>query len=95
MKDLILEFIIAEYGKNKMNHYSYCSFPEKECSYREEISYKTLLINDGFLDSFSIVTIVCFLEKKFNIKINDIDITPDNFSNIDKIYKLVKKYKIL
>ena len=48
-------------------------------------------ILDGFLDSFDIVALVSMLEEKYSIKIDGLDIVPENFSDIDRISALVAK----
>lgn len=50
-----------------------------------------LFIEDGYFDSFDIVTLVTELDKTFNISIDGADITPENFNTIDNIVELVKK----
>lgn len=47
--------------------------------------------NDGFLDSFDIVTLVTELDEKFSISIDGMDITPENFKNIETIKALLEK----
>jgi acyl carrier protein len=49
------------------------------------------LILDGFLDSFDIVALVSMLEEKYSIKIDGLDIVPENFSDLDRIAALVAK----
>ena len=49
-------------------------------------------INDGFIDSFDIVTLVAALEKEFGIKIKGTEIVPENFCNLNAIAALLKKY---
>lgn len=48
-------------------------------------------IEDGFLDSYDVISIVTDLEEKFDILIDPLDIVPENFANADSISKLVKK----
>ena len=48
-------------------------------------------IEDGFLDSYDVISIVTDLEEKFDILIDPLDIVPENFANADSITKLVKK----
>lgn len=48
-------------------------------------------IEDGFLDSFDIVTIVSELEKTFNIIIDGLDVIPENFNTVEAICELIKK----
>lgn len=48
-------------------------------------------INDGFLDSFDVVTLVTELDEKFAISIDGVDIVPENFKNVEAIKLLLKK----
>jgi acyl carrier protein len=48
-------------------------------------------INDGYLDSFDVVTLVTELDEKFGISIDGVDIIPDNFKNIQSIKSLLQK----
>lgn len=99
MKDIILKHIIKQYGNNvvkekRTKHYSYCLFPEKECICKDlnEITYDTPLITGGYIDSFSMVQILVFLQKKFDIKISDKDAVPENFETVNRMAELVRKY---
>jgi acyl carrier protein len=99
IKDKILQYIIAEYGEypkeNRIKHYSYCLYPEEECSckYLKEINYDTSLIRGGFVDSFEMVSVLVFVESTFNVRIPDKDAVPDNFDTVTKIANLVIKHK--
>ena len=66
-------------------------------SIRPELDFNesSNFILDGYLDSFYIVLLVDNLEKEFTISINSKNITPDNFTNIEAIEKLVKINKTL
>jgi acyl carrier protein len=57
-----------------------------------KIDYNTPLISGGYVDSFSMITLLVFLEKKFMIKIPASKATPDAFNSINKIAELVKQY---
>ena len=48
-------------------------------------------VEDGFLDSFDIVSLVATLEGKYNVKIDGLDIVPENFCTVDAIATLVRK----
>lgn len=48
-------------------------------------------IEEGMLDSFDIVSLVDELETNFGIKIQGVDVIPENFSTLDKIESLLKK----
>lgn len=62
-------------------------------SVRPEFDFeaKVDFISEGLLDSFDIVALVTSLDNEFNISIDGLDITPDNFSNIEGIVTLLKK----
>ena len=77
MKDLILEYVINEYREDE----------------DDEINYDTPLISSGFVDSFSMVSLKVFLERKFQIKIPDDKATPEAFDSVNKIVKLVEEYR--
>jgi acyl carrier protein len=99
MKDIILKYIINEFGDNtpkeqRIKHYSYCLFPENVCTCEDlnEIDYNTSLITGGYIDSFSMVSVLVFLQDTFKIRISDSDATPENFNTVGKMVELVKKY---
>ena len=48
-------------------------------------------IEDGYLDSFDIVSLIAMIEENFNISIDGMDIIPENFINCEAILTLVKK----
>ena len=74
MKDLVLNYVINEYQEDE----------------DDEITYDTPLISGGFVDSFSMVSLKVFLEKKFTINISDEEATPEAFDSVNKIVDLVK-----
>ncbi|GEM_PF-3382304 len=47
------------------------------------------LVDAGVLDSFSIVKLVIFLERKFNIKIELSDLDEENIASVKSIEKMV------
>ena len=48
-------------------------------------------IMDGLLDSFDIISLISILEENYNIKIDGLDIVPENFASIEKIEELIRK----
>lgn len=56
------------------------------------LTYDTPLISSGYVDSFSMVSLLIFLENKFRIKIPPGKATPDAFDSVNKIVKLVESY---
>ena len=49
---------------------------------------------DEGLDSMGVMTIISMLQSEFDIEIEPEDITADNFSNMEELAELLKKYKI-
>jgi acyl carrier protein len=76
MKDLVLNYVIKEYLEDE----------------DEEITYDTPLISSGYVDSFSMVSLLVFIENKFKIKIPPSNATPEAFDSVNKIVALATKY---
>jgi acyl carrier protein len=76
IKELILNYVIKEYLDEEDG----------------EITYDTPLISSGYVDSFSMVSLLVFLERKFKIKIPAEKATPEAFNTVNKIAELVGKY---
>lgn len=58
----------------------------------QEITENTKLISSGIVDSFSMVSLKMFLEKKFQIKIPDEKATPEAFDSVNNILSLLKEF---
>ena len=56
------------------------------------IGLDTPLISGGIVDSFSMVSLKRFLEKKYAIRIPDADASPAAFDSVDKIASLVERF---
>ena len=76
MKDLVLNYVIKEYMEDE----------------DEEITYDTPLISSGYVDSFSMVSLLVFIENKFKIKIPPSKATPEAFDSVNKIIALASQY---
>jgi len=76
MKDIVLKYVIKEY------------IDEEDV----EINYETPLISSGYVDSFSMVSLLVFLENKFKIKIPPSKATPEAFDSVNNIVSLVSQY---
>lgn len=58
-----------------------------------EINESTRLISGGIVDSFSMVSLKRFLERKYSIRIPDADATPEAFDTVNSIAELVRKFQ--
>jgi len=58
-----------------------------------ELGPATPLISGGIVDSFSMVSLKRFLEKKYHIQIPDADATPEAFDTVDRIAALVARFQ--
>ena len=58
-----------------------------------EITETTPLISGGVVDSFSMVSLLRFLEKKFAIHIPDSAATPEAFDSVERIVALVRRFQ--
>ena len=58
-----------------------------------QITDKTPLISSGIVDSFSMVSLMRFLEKKYSIHIPDEAATPEAFDTVERIAALVRRFQ--
>ncbi len=77
MQETILEYVIDEYVDEDDD---------------EEVACDTALISSGIVDSFSMVSLKVFLEKKYKIKLPDDEATPEAFDTVNSIIALVNKH---
>ncbi|MFZ2287257.1 MAG: acyl carrier protein [Bacteroidales bacterium] len=76
MKEMVLKYVIKEY------------IDDDDAT----ITYDTPLISSGYVDSFSMVSLLVFLENKFKIKIPPSKATPEAFDSVNNIVALVNQY---
>jgi acyl carrier protein len=58
-----------------------------------EVTETTPLISGGIVDSFSMVSLKRFLERKYQIQIPDADATTAAFDSVKKIAALVERFR--
>jgi acyl carrier protein/D-alanine--poly(phosphoribitol) ligase subunit 2 len=80
MKDVILEYVRNEYL-------------DEEDAEDMELDENTPLISSGIVDSFSMVSLKRFLEKKYEITIPDADASTEAFDTVASIIEIVNKHK--
>jgi acyl carrier protein len=79
VKDTILEYIKNEYL-------------DEDDADDVTLDERTPLISGGIVDSFSMVSLKRFLEKKFAITIPDAEATPQAFDTVTSIVDLVSRH---
>lgn len=77
MKKMVLDYVKREYLEEGDDR---------------EVTETTPLISGGIVDSFSMVSLKRFLEKKFSIAIPDADASPEAFDNVNSIVALVNRF---
>lgn len=62
---------------------------------RPEFDYSTSenFIEDGYLDSFDIISLIDMIEEKYQVKIDGLDIVPENFATVEAIADLIQRSK--
>jgi len=78
MKKVVREYIVDEYIEDDDD---------------VEVSNDTPLISSGIVDSFSMVSLKAFLEKKYEIKLPDEEATPEAFDSVNSIVALILKHQ--
>ena len=78
MKKVILDYVRREYVEEGDDR---------------ELDTGTKLISGGIVDSFSMVSLKRFLEKKYAIRIPDADASPQAFDSVDSIAVLVLRFQ--
>lgn len=83
MEDIDIKKAVLEYVKRE--------YLEEDDD--REVGESTKLISGGIVDSFSMVSLKRFLEKKYAIQIPDADASPEAFDTVNSICSLVKRFK--
>ncbi len=61
----------------------------------DTIDYETAgtLIDDGLLDSLSILNLVSELETAFDIEISPVDLVPANFNSAQALWRMIERLR--
>ncbi len=62
-------------------------FGEPDGSLEDDDSF----VEKGIIDSTGILELVAFLEKRFQIKVEDEELTPDNLDSINKVASYIRR----
>ena len=61
----------------------------------EDVPLDKSLIDEGIIDSFGLVEIATFLEKAFDIKVDEEDMIRENFGSVNKLIAYVQRKREL
>ena len=78
LKQTILQYVVKEYLEDGDDR---------------EVFEDTPLITGGIVDSFSMVSLKRFLEKRYQIQIPDAEATPQAFDSVNSIAALVLRFR--
>ncbi len=53
----------------------------------------TTLIDDNYLDSLAIISLVAEIEEDFDVQIPTVEIIPDNFNSAKSLWELIERLK--
>ena len=59
----------------------------------EDLEPNAALISNGAIDSFSLVSLITFIEEQTKIQIDAADVTLENFDSLERILSFVSKSK--
>lgn len=76
--DVVRDYVIREYVAKGNGH---------------DINETTPLISSGLVDSFSMVSLLRFIEKRYAIRIPDSAATPEAFDTLESIAALVRRFQ--
>lgn len=65
---------------------------QEEVSEKDLIENSNALVDDGILDSISVVELCAILEEKYDFEISLDDMDKSNFNSIEEIVNLMMKY---
>jgi acyl carrier protein len=78
LRRVILDYVVKEYLEDGDDR---------------EVAVDSPLITGGIVDSFSMVSLKRFLEKKYAIQIPDAEATPTTFDSVERIAGLVERIR--
>ena len=60
-------------------------------SKRRPLGNDDSLLESGIIDSLGVLDLVAFIEEEFKIRVEDDDLTPENFQSIDRMMAFVDR----
>jgi acyl carrier protein len=55
--------------------------------YGDDVSF----LEEGIVDSIGVMELVAFVEENFKFRVNDQDVTPDNFDSVNRLASYIRR----
>ena len=65
----------------------------KEIKPTKDLSCETAIVEEGFLDSFELMSLIASLQDTFGVEIDVMDIVPENFNSVDAMAQMIAGLK--
>ena len=76
-----IETLIKEYiARNLL-------FSDNGFPYSDDASF----LEEGIVDSIGVMELVAFVEENFSVKVDDLDVTPENFDSINRLAAYIRR----
>lgn len=62
-------------------------FSDNGFQYPDDVSF----LDEGIVDSVGVMELVAFVEDKFKLKVDDMDVIPDNFDSVTKLAAFIRR----
>jgi acyl carrier protein len=62
-------------------------FSDNGFPYGDEVSF----LEEGIVDSIGVMELVAFVEENFSVKVDDLDVTPENFDSVSRMAAYIRR----
>lgn len=59
---------------------------------KEDIEVDKSLVDTGIIDSIGLIEIAAYIEREYSIKVEESQMTKENFGSVEKIVKFIQKH---
>ena len=59
---------------------------------KEDIEIDKSLVDTGIIDSIGLIEIAAYIEREYSIKVEESQMTKENFGSVEKIVKFIQKH---
>jgi acyl carrier protein len=65
-------------------------FNDNGYPYSEDVSF----LDEGVVDSIGVMELVTFVEEKYHVKVDDLDVTPENFDSVSRMAAYIRRKSV-